>query len=157
MRTIDWAALAVFAFEAPSLLFSQYRANSVSAAEAIGVAVLAYFVIRLAIHTRPRAAWLAALLGVGGAGLAFSGLRQFATGEEPLAEVGLTELVAFRSRLVHPIHGWVPGECFTLFRLALPFACAAAAYLRRNGSPQAKAAQAVVALVNWKEGKEEGR
>jgi len=98
MRKVEWAALAIFSFEAPSLLFSQYRANSVSAAEAIAVAVLSYFAIRLAIRTRPRTAWLAALLGLGGAGLAFSGLRQFATGAEPLAEVGLTELVAFRSR-----------------------------------------------------------
>jgi O-Antigen ligase len=134
MRTVDWTALAIFAFEIPSVLFSQHRVNSVRASEAVAISVLVYFVLRLTIHTRLRTAWLAGLLGLGGAWLAFSGILQFVAGTEPLAEAGLTDLVAFRSRLIHPIHGWVPGECFTVFLLALPFACAAAANLWQNGS-----------------------
>ncbi len=76
MRTADWAALALLAFEVPSLLFSQYRANSVRASEVVGMSVLAYFVLRLTIRAPLRAAWLAALAGLGGAWLAVSGIRK---------------------------------------------------------------------------------
>src|SRR5438270_581022 len=110
MRRVDWVLLAIFGFEVPSLWFSQYRANSVAAYETVAFAALAYFLTRLTIHTRLRIALLAGLIGLGGAWLAFSGILQFINGTEPLAAVGLTEFVAFRSRLIHPIRGWVPGE-----------------------------------------------
>jgi hypothetical protein len=137
MRTVDWAALAIFAFEIPAfLVFSQYRANSIHTSEVVFEAVLAYFVTRLMIRPWARAAWLAGLLGLGGAGLACLGIVQFVGGTQQLSKIGLTDLVAFRSRLIHPIPEWVPGECFTVLLLALPFACAAAAYLWQNVRPQ---------------------
>jgi hypothetical protein len=130
MRTADWAALALLAFEVPSILFSLYRANSIGASEVVALSILAYFTLRLAVQILPRrsafwAAGLAVLVGLVGAWLATSGIFEFATGAKQLAAVGLTDLVAFRSRLIHPIHEWVPGECFTALLLTLPFACAA--------------------------------
>ena len=135
-RPIDWAALALLAFEAPSLLFSQYRANSVGAAEVVALSVVVYFALRLLVRAPLREAWLAALVGLGGAWLASKGINQFAGGAGQLAAVGLTDLLAFRSRFIHPISGWVPGECFTALLLTLPFACATAVYAwrrRRSG------------------------
>jgi tetratricopeptide (TPR) repeat protein len=136
IRATDWAALALLAFEIPSIFFSQYRANSIRASEVVALSVLVYFALRLLMRAPVRAAWLAALLGLGGAWLAISGILQFVTGAGKLSAVGLTDFVAFRSRFIHPIHGWVPGECFTVLLLTLPFACAAVAYvwrLRRYG------------------------
>ena len=43
VRPVDWAALALLAFEVPSLWFSQDRANSIGAAEVVALSVLAYF------------------------------------------------------------------------------------------------------------------
>jgi hypothetical protein len=136
LRPVDWAALTLLGFEVPSLWFSQYRANSVWAAQSVAVAVLVYFLLRLLMPVPVRAAWLSAVLGLSGAWLASVGILQFAAGTEQLAAVGLTDFVAFRSRFIHPIHGWVPGECFTVLLLALPFACAASAYLWRVGFPK---------------------
>lgn len=147
IRAVDGAALALLAFEVPSLLYSQDRANSVRASEVVALAVLAYFTLRLLMRAPLRAAWLAALLGLAGAGLAISGILQFKAGAGQLAAVGLTDFVAFRSRFIHPIRGWLPGECFTVLLLALPFACAAAAYLWRLGSSTGRFGQAVLALL----------
>ena len=147
MRAVDWAALALLAFEIPSLLFSQVRANSVRATETVALSVLTYFVLRLLMRTPLRAAWLAALLGLGGAWLALSGILEFAKGSELLAAVGLTDFVAFRSRFIHPIGGWVPGECFTVLLLALPFACAAAAYLWQIDLRKGRSVKAALALL----------
>jgi hypothetical protein len=36
---VDWAALALLAFEAPSVLFSQDRANSVGASEVVALSI----------------------------------------------------------------------------------------------------------------------
>lgn len=134
VRTMDSAALLIFALEIPSLLSSQYRANSVGTSEIIGIAVLPYVVVRLMVRKPVQTAWLTGLLGLGASLLACFGIRQFEIDTEPLANVGLTDFVSFRSRLIHPIRGWVPGECFTVFLLTLPFACAAAVYLWRKGS-----------------------
>ncbi len=128
MRASDWAALALLAFEVPSLWFSQDRANSIGAAEVVALSVLLYFALRLLICGPLRAVWLAAPVGLGGAWLASMGINQFANGAGQLAAVGLKDLVAFRSRFIHPIPGWVPGECFTALLLTLPFACAAGVY-----------------------------
>lgn len=136
IRTVDWAALALLAFEVPSFLFSQYRANSARASEVVATSVLAYFILRLTMREPLRAVWLAVLAGLSGAWLAFTSIQQFASGAQQLTNVGLTDFVAFRSRLIHPISGWVPGECFTILLLALPFATAAAAYLWKASSPK---------------------
>ena len=121
VRPVDWAALALLAFEVPSLRFSQDPANSVGTSEVVALSVVAYFASRLLLRVPFRAAWLAALVGLGGAWLASVGIHQFADNAGQLAAAGLTDLVSFRSRLLQPIHGWVPGECFTALLLTLPF------------------------------------
>ncbi|MBZ5689775.1 MAG: O-antigen ligase family protein [Acidobacteriia bacterium] len=57
------------------------------------------------------------------------------------------KLLPFRSRLIHPVPGWLPGESFTALLLALPFACAAAAYPWRKQSLPYRRVGAVVALL----------
>jgi len=143
LRAVDGGVLLVFVFEAPSLLFSQYCANSLGTSEAIAVAVLVYFVIRLVISGPRETVWLVGLLGIGNAWLAFSGVNEFAAGTASLTEIGLTDFVAFRTRFIHPIHGWLPGETFTAFLLTLPFACATAAYFWK----QQKQGLAAIALL----------
>jgi hypothetical protein len=147
IQAVDGAALALLAFEIPSLCTSQYRANSVRASEVVALSVMAYFVLRLLLRAPLRSVWVAALAGVSGAWLAVSGILEFKSGSEQIAAVGLTDFVAFRSRFIHPLRGWVPGECFTVFLLALPFACAAAVYLWRIGSPKRRYGLAVLALL----------
>ncbi len=70
-----------------------------------------------------QAASFSGLLGLGGGWLALSGLSQFHENANRLGAVGLTDLVAFRSRLITPPSPWIPGEWFTLLLLMLPFAC----------------------------------
>jgi hypothetical protein len=127
-RAVDWAALSIGGFEIPSLLFSKYRAGSVFTALAVTIFVMTYFVVRLTVRTAVQIVILSGLLGVGGACLAIFGLSQFNEEVKTLAEVGLTNLVAFRSRLFVPPSPWIPGEWFTLLLLALPFAVAVPAY-----------------------------
>ena len=114
VRAVDWAALSLLAFEVPSLLFSSDRANSVGASEVVALSVLVYFASRLLMRGSSAAAWFAALVGTGGAWLASVGIHQFALRAGQLAAVGLTDMVAFRSRLVSPVPGWVSGEAFTV-------------------------------------------
>jgi tetratricopeptide (TPR) repeat protein len=64
-----------------------------------------------------------------GAYWALTGLDRFRTHFRELAEAGVTGLVAFRSRLMTPPSSWVLGDWLTVLLLALPFACAAAAWL----------------------------
>jgi hypothetical protein len=109
-RAADWCVLAIAASELPSLLFSQYRANSVRTAWGILVAALVYYAVRLAVRRGTVAALLSGLLGLGGAWLALTGLGQFQAQVRELADVGLTDLVAFRSRLMSPPGQWVLGE-----------------------------------------------
>ncbi len=135
VRPVDWAVFALLAFELPSLRFSQDRANSIGAAEVVALSILVYFAVRVLLRVPIGAAWFAALVGFAGAWLAITGIHQFAESAQQLAVAGLTDLVAFRSRLIHPISNWVPGESFTALLLALPFACAAAAYAWFRGSP----------------------
>ena len=88
VRAVDWAALALLAFEVPSILFSQVRSNSILASEVVALSVLAYFALRLLLRVSTRvplrpvfwAAGIAALVGLGGAWLASSGILQFVTG-----------------------------------------------------------------------------
>ena len=151
IHMVDWAALAIFAFEAPSLYFSLDRANSVYATETVTLAVLAYFLLRVSITSGLRSAWLSAIIGVGGAWLALSGIHQFWSGSQQLASVGLTDLVVFRAQLMHPIPGWVSGEALTVLLISFFFACAAAVYVWRTsllkGMPQRVALGLVPALL----------
>jgi Tfp pilus assembly protein PilF len=129
---VDWAVLALLISEALSLVFSQDRANSIGASEVVALSILVYVALRLLIPKPTWAAWLAAAIGLGGAWLALRGILQFAARARQLAAVGLTNVVAFRSGLMDPIRGWVPGECFTALLLVLPFACAATVYAWRK-------------------------
>jgi O-antigen ligase len=145
-RAVDWAALSIGAFEIPSLLFSKYRAGSVFAALAVTIFVLTYFVVRLTVRTTVQIVVLSGLLGVCGACLAIFGLSQFNEEVKTLAEVGLTNLVAFRSRLFVPPNSWIPGEWFTLLLLALPFAVAVPAYFWRTERKRVATISAVIAV-----------
>jgi O-antigen ligase len=129
MHPIDWTVLLLCAFEVPSVLFSQYRANSIRATIAIAVFALMYCVTRLAIRTGLQVAAFSGLLGLGGSYLACSGLSQFHENVKHLSAAGLTNLIAFRSRLISPPSLWIPGEWFTLLLLVLPFACVFPLYL----------------------------
>jgi hypothetical protein len=129
MRAVDWSVLLLAAFEIPSLLFSQYRANSIRVTVTTMIFVLTYSAVRLAMQSNLQAASFSGLLGLGGGCLALSGLSQFHENANRLGEAGLTNLVAFRSRLITPPSPWIPGEWFTMLLLALPFACVAPAYL----------------------------
>ena len=134
MRAVDWALLAICGYEVLSLWFSQYRANSVYACWTVGLSALLFLGIRLATRTPLQVVAFAGLVGLGGAGLALSGLFQFDHNVTLLQEAGLTDLVGFRSRLMSPPSPWVLGEWLTLLLLALPFACALPAYLWRQKS-----------------------
>ncbi len=123
------AILALLFYEISSIMSSQDRANSVGASEAVVLSVLAYFFARLLARASAPAAWLAGLVALGGVWLAWTATAQFAKGTQRIASIGLTDLVAFRSRLLEPVTGWVPGESFTLFLLALPFACGAGIFV----------------------------
>jgi hypothetical protein len=147
MKKADWSALGLLAFEIPSFFLSQYRANSARTTEAIILAVLIYFVVRLLVSTPTRKIGLVGLLSVGGCWLTLSGIRGFISGTGRLAQVGLTDFVAFRSRLVNPIGGWLPGEAFTVLLLTLSPACAVAAYVWRRDKNAIALIAFVVALI----------
>ena len=147
MRVVDWSVLLLAAFEIPSLLFSQYRANSVRATVAIAIFALIYCATRLAIRTGLQVAFFSGLLGLGGGYLASSGVSQFHENANRLGAAGLTNLVAFRSRLITPPSPWIPGEWFTLLLLALPFACVAPVYLWQKQRKWLAAAALVVPLL----------
>ncbi len=129
MRAADWSVLVLAAFEVPSSLFSQYRANSIRGTIAIAIFVLIYFATRLAIRSNLQVSVFTGLLGLGGGYLASSAISQFRENANRLGAVGLTNLVAFRSKLISPPSPWIPGEWFTLLLLSLPFACLAPLYL----------------------------
>lgn len=129
MRAVDWRVLLLAAFEIPSLLFSQYRANSIRVTVTTMIFVLTYSAVRLGMQSNLQAASFSGLLGLGGGWLALSGLSQFHENANRLGAAGLMNLVAFRSRLITPPNSWIPGEWFTLLLLALPFACVIPLYL----------------------------
>jgi O-antigen ligase len=123
MRPVDWSVLLISAFEMPSILVSQYRANSVRTTEAVLVSALIYYAVRITIRTPRQIACISGILGLGGAWLALSGLSKFNADAKLLSQVGLTDLVAFRSRIMSVPAPWVLGEWLTVLLLALPFAC----------------------------------
>ena len=145
MRAVDWSVLLLAAFEIPSLLFSQYRANSIRVTVTTMIFVLTYSAVRLGMQSNLQAASFSGLLGLGGGWLALSGLSQFHENANRLGAAGLTNLVAFRSRLITPPSPWIPGEWFTLLLLALPFACVAPLYLWQKRRKRLAAVALVVA------------
>lgn len=129
VQPVDWSVLLLGAFEIPSLLFSQYRANSIRGSLAIALFVLIYCAARLTVRATADVVVLCSLLGLGGGWLAVSGFSEFSNEARLLTTTGLTNLVAFRSRLISSPTPWVVGEWFTLLLLALPFASAFCGYL----------------------------
>ncbi len=70
MRAVDWSVLLLAAFEIPSLLFSQYRANSIRVTVTIMIFALTYTAVGSAIRSNLQAAFFSGLLGLGGGWLA---------------------------------------------------------------------------------------
>jgi O-antigen ligase len=122
LRPLDWAVLLVLVYEVPSLLLSRYPANGLRTATTVCVAALLYFLVRLVVRSSWQALLIATLVGVGGVALAGFALIQFNEQIHLLKANGLTEIVAFRARLIAPPAPWVLGEWFTLLLLTLPFA-----------------------------------
>jgi O-antigen ligase len=147
MRAVDWSVLLLAAFEIPSLLFSEYRANSIRVTVTTMIFVLTYSAVRLGIQSNLQAATFSGLLALGGGWLALSGLSQFHENANRLGEAGLTNLVAFRSMLISPPSPWIPGEWFTLLLLALPFACVAPVYLWKKQRKWLAATATLVPLL----------
>ena len=85
MRPVEWAVLALMAFEVPSVYYSQERANSVGAAEVVALSDGVYFATRLLFRAPLHAAWFAAFVGFGGAFVAIGGINQFVVGTRQLA------------------------------------------------------------------------
>jgi len=124
-RPVDLAVLLVLLYEAPSLLLSRYPSNGLRGATALLAAALLYILVRLVAGGSRQIALIAVLVGVGGVVLAGFALIQFNQQVHLLNANGLTDIVAFRARLVVPPAPWVLGEWFTLMLLTLPFAFAA--------------------------------
>jgi O-antigen ligase len=144
MRALDWAVTSVGVYEIASLFVSTYRANSIWYAEIVVIAVLMYLVVRLAIAADWQALIVAGLIGAGGAYLAWTALIDFHSHLSALRDVGLTGIVAFRSRLIAP-ESYVLGEWLTILLLTLPFACVLALWLWSKGKTRWAAAAGVLA------------
>jgi integrase len=129
MWITDWLILAVFLFEVPSVLLSRYSANSFLTSATITFSVLTYFVVRFAIRSSGTIALLEGILGICAALQAGSFILEFVARSQRLRQFGLTDLVAFRSGLFPSTTHWTPPELLTPLLLALPFICAAVAYL----------------------------
>ena len=132
MRGLDWAVVSVGAYEITSFFLTTYSANSIWYAETIVLAVLMYLVVRLAIEAAWQGLATAGLIGGGGAYLAWTGVIEFGSRVSALRNVGLTGIVAFRSRLITP-ESYVLGEWLTILLLTLPFACALPLWLWSRG------------------------
>ena len=134
LHPLDWAVLAVWTYEIPSLAMSRYSANSLAAAKVVCAGALLYFLARLAARTAQSAVVVSALVGAGGVALGWTALSQFGEHASALHAAGLSGIVAFRSRLILVPAPWILGEWFTLVLLTLPFALAVAAFfwLGRN-------------------------
>src|SRR5258706_1675072 len=147
MQPPDWNILFILAFEAPSLLFAQYRANSIRTTVAMTIAVAVYFAVRITIRTELQVASMSGALALGGSWIALSGMRQFSESARILGEVGLTNLVPFRSRLISPPSPWIAGEWFTVLLLTLPFACALPGYCWQRGLRWPAALATIVPII----------
>ena len=146
VSAVDWAVLALLVFEIPSLWFSQYCANSVPTTEVIALSIVAYFVLRFLVRAPRRALWMSVPIGLSCAWLAIAGIFQFRVESGKLIAVGLTDMVAFRSRLINSFAEWVPGEYFTFFLLSLPFACALSTFLWQSDPLKKKRKQFGLAI-----------
>ena len=122
MNPVDWGVLLVTTYEIPSLLFSQYRANSTFFAWTMAVSALLYYFIRLTLRTPRQVVIVSGALAAFGAFLAWSAVSQFGANLERFQSAGFIEMVPFRSVLIHVPAPFVLGEWLTLLILLLPFA-----------------------------------
>ena len=122
MRAVDWLLLLVLAYEVPSVLFSQYRANSIRVTQSILIAALVFFCVRLTIRKPFQVVFVSTILGIGTACLGASGIRQFILNSKILHTAGFADLLPFRARLITP--PWLLGSWLTLLVLGLPFSFA---------------------------------
>lgn len=130
IRAVDWSLLLILGFECISVIFSYYGPNGVAGFRSIGIGVLLFWAIRLTLlRNSSIAACFSVVVGFGGTLLALKSLRDFAAETAHLANAGLSNLLAFRARLIAPPPTWTPGEWFTTILLALPFAWAVPTYL----------------------------
>lgn len=119
---LDWAVLAMGVYEIVSLRMTIYSANSAWYAEIVGVGGLVYLTIRLAIGTAWQALVIGGSIGLGGGYLAWTAILQYRSNVAALRDVGLSGIVAFRSRLITP-ESYVLGEWLTILLLTLPLVC----------------------------------
>ena len=124
MRALDWAFVGVGGYELAALLLTSYRANSIWYAEIVALAVLLYFVVRLAIWRAWQTLVIAAIVGMGGACVAGMAIYQFVSNAAAMRHVGFSGIVPFRARLISP-------SSFIL--LTLPFSCALPLWLWSRG------------------------
>jgi len=121
--------LLVLVYEIPLLLFSRYPANGLRGATTVCAAALFYLLARLVVRTSRQTVLIAALVGAGGVALACFAVAQFNEQVHLLNANGLSQIVAFRAKLIMPPAPWVLGEWFTLVLLTLPFAFAVPVFL----------------------------
>jgi hypothetical protein len=88
MRAVDGALLLIAGFEIPSLLSSQYAANSIRATAVILVGVLAFLCVRLTFRHGAQAVWFSAVLALGAVWLSVSGIGQFISNARVVHQAG---------------------------------------------------------------------
>jgi hypothetical protein len=125
---LDASMVLVMIYDIPLHFTSRYPANGSVSARTVSAGVLLYSLVRLTARTPRQILGLSALMGAGGVFLGWSALSQAGREIRALEAVGLSGLVAFRSRLVGS--PWILGEWFTLVLLTLPFAFAVPAFFR---------------------------
>jgi O-antigen ligase len=126
---VDWAIVALLMLEGFAHLLFPPTGTSISSLLIIESSFLLYSLIRIvALGTRQ---YLTATLLVtaGGVHLAWFAIAEFGRHWQEIQANGLTDIVAFRYRLISPPPPWILGEWFTLLLMTLPFAFAATTYL----------------------------
>ncbi|MGO9229862.1 MAG: O-antigen ligase family protein [Bryobacteraceae bacterium] len=146
LQLADWGVVLALAYEIPSLANSRYAVNGLPYAKVLCCAAACYFLVRLRARTVWRAATVSLLPAAGGVALAWFALAQAGEHITELHAIGLSDVVAFRWRLVAPPAPWVAGEWFTLVLLTLPFALASIAFCWLRGWRALSAVAAVVPL-----------
>jgi O-antigen ligase len=124
VTALDWAMVALAAYEAPSLATSQYATDGLLFARALSCAILFYVLARLTLSTNHQCFVTASLVALGGIALAAFAFSRFAHEANAVERAGLSAIVPFRARLIPVPAPWVLGEWFTLVLLTLPFAAA---------------------------------
>ena len=129
LRAIDWAVMLVVVEEALALASFRYAANGVSSAKVVVISGLFYFVARIVAAGPTQYLVASVAVMIGGAGLAWAAVSQFNGHFQELEANGLSDVLAFRYRLIAPPSPWVLGEWLTLLLITLPFAFTVTVFL----------------------------